>query len=146
MVPADEPAVTVDLACENRLEPVGTPTARPLYHDHAANLPAFRTAYCQKHVDAEDLYGTVRRRGGDILKLKHPSRVATSSPLGGKGRCSAAVGEGAGVETALECLLLMTSSWPTTGVGRNLEMTKDSNEIRKENDQVLRMSSIQNIN
>lgn len=54
-VPADEPAV---LACGNLFEPVETQTVHPLYHGLSANFPTFRMACCQKHVAAEDLYGT----------------------------------------------------------------------------------------
>ena len=61
--------------------------------------------------------------------------MATSSPWGGRGRCSAVVGEGACGAMASKCLLLMTSSWPTTGVGKILGSTKDSEEDRKKNDQ-----------
>ena len=85
-------------------------------------------AYCQKHVAAEDSYGTLRRRGGDNPKLQHPSPEATSSPSGGRGRCSAVVGGGVGGTMASKCLLLMTSSWPTAGVGKILGSTKDSEE------------------
>ncbi len=136
-VPVDAPAAFVDLASENRFEPVETLTVRPLYHGLSANFPAFHMACCRKHVDAEGLYGTVHRRGGDTLKVPHPSPVATSSPSGGKGRYSAAVGEGVGGEMASKYLLLATSSWPTAGVGRILELTKDSEEERVKNDQTL---------
>lgn len=133
-VPVDAPAAFVDLACENRFEPVETPTVRPLYHGLSANFPAFHTACCQKHAGAEGLYGIVHRRGGGTLKAEHPSLVATSFPSGGKGRCSAGVGEGVGGEMASKYLLLMTSSWPTTGVEKILWLTKDSKEERVKND------------
>lgn len=136
-VPVDGPAAFVDLAFENWFEPVETPTVHPLYHGLSANFPAFHMACCQKHVDAEGLYGTVHMRSGDTLKVQHPSTVATSSPSGGKGRCSAAVGEGVGGEMASKCLLLMTSSWPTAGVEKILGLTKDSEEERVKNDQTL---------
>ena len=67
-------------------------------------------ACCQKHVVAEDSYGTLRRRGGDNPKQQHPFPEATSAPSGGRGRCSVAVGEGVGGAMASKCLLLMTSS------------------------------------
>lgn len=110
MVPEGEPAVTSDLAYENLLEPVGMPIVRPLYRGHDAKYPASRMAYCQKHVDAEGLYGTVQRRGGDILKVQHPSPEATSSPLEEKGHCSAAEEEEADGGKASECLPLMMLS------------------------------------
>lgn len=141
MVPEDELAVTADLAYENLLEPVGTPTVHPLCRGLAAKYLAFRMAYCQKHVDAEGLYGNVHKRGGDILKVQHPSPEATSSPLGGKGRCSAAEEGEADGEKASECLPLTMSSWPTAEEGKNLERTKDSDEITNyENHHVLQFN------
>jgi len=85
-------------------------------------------ACCQKHAAAEDSYDTLRRMGWDNPKLQHLSPVATSSPSVGRGRCSAVVGEGVGDAMASKCLLLMTSSWPTAGVGKILGSTTDSKE------------------
>jgi len=85
-------------------------------------------ACCQKHAAAEDSYDTLRRWGEDNPKLQRPYLVATSSPSVGRGHCSAVVGEGVGGAMASKCLLLMTSSWPTTGVGKILGSTKDSEE------------------
>lgn len=141
-VPADEPAVFVDLAFDNRFEPVEMPTVSPLYHGLSVSFPAFRIACCQKHADVEGLYGTVHRRGGDTPEVHHPSPVATSSPLEEKGHCSAAVGDGVGGEMASKCLLLMMLSWPTTGVGKNLLLTKDSEKIRTKNDQASETSTL----
>lgn len=100
-------------------------------------------ACCQKHAAAEDSYDTLRRRGGDNPKRQHPSPVATSSPSGGRGRCSAVVGEGVGGAMASKCLLLMTSSWPTTGVGKILGLTKDSKKESAKNDQGLKTRTLQ---
>ena len=89
----------------------------------------------------EGLYGNVHKRGGDILKVQHPSPEATSSPLGGKGRCSAAEEGEADGEKASECLPLTMSSWPTVEEGKNLERTKDSDEITNyENHHVLQFN------
>lgn len=78
--------------------------------------------------------------GGDSPKLQHPFPVATSSPSGGRGRCSAVAGEGVGGAMASKCPLLKTLSSPTTEVAKILGSTKDSekesvdNEKRIENE------------
>jgi len=111
---------------------------RPLPHGLSANFQTFRTACCQKHVAAEGSCGTLRRMGGDSPKLQHPFPVATSSPSGGRGRCSAVAGEGVGGAMASKCPLLKTLSSPTTEVGKILGSTKDSEKESVDNDRGLK--------
>lgn len=52
------------------------------------------------------------------------------------------VGEEVGGAMASKCLLLMTSSWPTTGVGKILGSTKDSEKQGIKNDQGLKTKQV----
>ena len=117
--------------CENQFVLVEMLTVHPLCHALAVNFQTFHTACYQKHAAAEDLNGTEHRRGGDSLKLGHPSPAATSFPSAGRDHCSAVMGGGLGGEMASMCLLSVTLSWPTAEVEKSLELTKDS-ENKKE--------------
>ena len=71
--------------------------------------------------------GTEHKQGVGILwELQTYHGLATSSPSGEKDHCSVAEGGGLGDGMASRCLLLMMLSWPTVGVERSLELTKES--------------------
>ena len=79
--------------------------------------------------------GTEHKQGVGILWEQQTYHgLATSFPSGEKDHCSVAEGEGLGDEMASGCLLLMTWFWPTVGVEKSLELTKESeNNHKKQN-------------
>ena len=123
-----------DCACENLLEPAEMLTAHLSYHGFSVNHQALHTACYQMRADVARWTGTEhKQRVGILWEQQTYHGLATSSPSGEKDHCSVAEGEGLCGEMASRCLLSTMWSWPTVGVEKSLELTKESkNNHRKQ--------------
>lgn len=129
---ANDPVGFADCACENLLEPAEMLTAHLSYHGFSVNHQAFHTACYQMRADVARWTGIEHKQGVGILWGPQTCHgLATSSPSGERDHCSVAEGGGLGDEMASGCLLLMMWFWPTVGVEKSLELTKESKNNHK---------------